>query len=488
MDPRTFEELRGIEANAVALGCTIDGLMENAGRAVAEEASRHLPPPPGRLAIISGTGNNGGDGCAAAHYLHQWGYMPELWILRPPSEIRSAPARRCYERLARETSTHTGVPPESALRGFPLLIDALLGAGQRGLLRPPYREAAAAMNGSGVPILSIDVPSGLGTPDAVRPRWTITFTAPKAEFAAGEVGELQVRDVGIPMEADRETGPGEFLAYPVPREGRSVRVLVVGGGPFAGAPALTGLAALRSGAERSTLLVPHPASDLVQGFSPDLVVHPLGTTRLRPQDVPSVLQTIEGSRTSALVVGMGAGRDPETVEFFRQLLERLRGTVPIVVDADALDAILAGGTPSEKAPILVTPNEGELHRLFGQVPLDPVARLDVLASHAARLGVSFLAKGKVDAIVSVRRRSVNRHHPAAATVGGVGDLVAGIAGTLLGSGVPVDAAGRLAAYWIGSAAERAFGQNGPGLLATDVLAAIPVVLLEGLRRVGASGS
>jgi len=108
--PLTAGEALAVEVNAVALGTSIDALMENAGRAVAEEATRHLPPPPARVAVIASTGNNGGDGTCAAHYLHQWGYSPEVWLLRPPLEIRSRSA------VAASTGSSTTFPSTSGRR------------------------------------------------------------------------------------------------------------------------------------------------------------------------------------------------------------------------------------------------------------------------------------------------------------------------------------------------------------------------------------
>src|SRR5487761_44053 len=147
-----------VEENAVSLGVAVDALMENAGRAAAEEAVRRLPAPPAPVAIVAGTGNNGGDGFAAAFYLSQWGYAPQVWVVRPPSEIRSRPCRRCFDRIERYAQVKAKVPTAEELTGQPLVIDALLGAGQAGALRGPYRDAVEAIRTSGSPVLSIDMP------------------------------------------------------------------------------------------------------------------------------------------------------------------------------------------------------------------------------------------------------------------------------------------------------------------------------------------
>lgn len=281
-----------VEENAVALGVSVDALMENAGRATAEEAARRLPAPPSTVGIVAGTGNNGGDGFAAAFYLSQWGYAPEVWIVRPPSEIRSRPCRRCFDRIERHANVRQRVPRAEELTGQPLVMDALLGTGQAGPLRGPYREAVEAIRQSGAPVLSIDMPTGLGNVDALRPKWTVALTVLKEGMTEANCGETILRDIGIPPEAWLRTGPGEFAFLralaPQGERARHARILVIGGGPYAGAPALAGLAALRSGAERATVLAPEPAATLVQSFNPNLVVRGIGRERFALEDVPSV--------------------------------------------------------------------------------------------------------------------------------------------------------------------------------------------------------
>jgi hydroxyethylthiazole kinase-like uncharacterized protein yjeF len=482
--PISAREIQVIESNALALGATIDGLMENAGRAVAEEGARQLPPAPARVAIVAGTGKNGGDGFAAAHYLGQWGYRPEIWVVRAPAEIRSAATRRCYERIVHHLPTHVGIPDSSDLTGFPLVVDAMLGIGQAGTLRSPYREALEAVNAAGVPVLAVDLPSGLAEAGAARPRWTVTFTAVKEGMNSENSGEIIVRDVGIPAAARHEVGPGEFHFYPVPSGARVVRVLIIGGGPFAGAPALTALAALRAGAERATVLAPSPAAAQIQSFSPNLVVREIGEGILRPADLLPLLEELRVQHPSAVALGMGAGRAPETLELFAELLRELDASLPLLVDADGLEAAASARGPGSAGPLLLTPNEGELHRLFPELPTTTEERVALLASRASKHGVSWLAKGDPDLLVDARGSYLNRHHTPAGSVSGVGDLISGVAAFLLGAGVPALESARLASYWVGDAGLRTYETLSHGLVATDLLERLPIALksgLEGLR-------
>lgn len=485
-------EMAVVEQNAIALGVSLDSLMENAGRAVAEEAMRHLPQPPARVAILIGGGNNGGDGACAAYYLRQWGFTAELYLPRPPSEIRSAPARRCFERASLHSPVHTGVPRPAELGEFGLLIDALLGTGQSGPLRGMYRDAVIAMRESGVPVLSVDEPTGLGSLDALRPKATVVLTALKPGMTPETCGEIVVRDIGIPPEARRQTGPGDFLYYPPsrppPGRPRPGRVVVIGGGPFAGAPALAGLGALRAGAERATILAPLPAAEQIQAFSPNLVVRPVGADHFRPADVPTVLGWLESNPVDAIVLGMGAGRAEGTLEAFRALLPVLWAKHPVVVDADALDALPPTRDELGSAhhhDVVATPNQTEYGRVFGGEPESSlVDRLEEAHRRASARRLTLLVKGEADLITDGRSRSINLHHPRALAVSGTGDLLAGVVGSLLARDVPALAACRLASYWVGVAGHRAASRFGPGLIATDVLDEIAPALVAGLERVG----
>ncbi len=490
--PLSSLEMAVVEANAVALGATVDFLMENAGRAVAEEATAHLPSPPARVALVAGNGNNGGDATCAAYYLQQWGYSPEIWLVRPPAEITTRAARRCFERIERRCPIHLGVPTAGELSPFPLLLDGLLGTGQGGRLRSPVREAVRAIRDSGVPVLSIDVPTGVSDPEGLRPRWTVTLTCPKEEMGPGTSGEVRVRDIGIPADAWLHTGPGEFLFFPRPTgrgdRGRTGRVIVIGGGPYAGAPALAGLAALRSGAERATIVTPEGAADRVQSFSPNLVVRAFGGERFRSTDVGEIVEFVRSAHPRAVAIGMGAGTHPETVESLRAIERELAGAVPLVVDADGLGALPSAEEIAsvEGAVLLATPNAGEYERYFGGSGAGEVGeRRERARAIATARRLTLLAKGSPDLLADGRGTFLNDHHPPAITVGGAGDVLAGVLASLLAQGVYPLHAARLATWWVGEAGTRVAARKSFGLVATDLIEELPTVLVAGLERVHA---
>ncbi|MGD0257490.1 MAG: NAD(P)H-hydrate dehydratase [Thermoplasmata archaeon] len=485
----TSVETAVAEANAQALGLSTDVLMENAGRVVAEEVVRALPTPQARLAIVAGPGNNGGDGFCAGHYLLEWGYRPEVWLVTPPAQIRTNAARRCYERIARRCPFHIGVPSAEELAAFPLVVDALLGTGQSGTLRSPFREAVRAVRESGVPVLSIDVPTGATDPEGLRPQRTVALAAPKAEFADSSPGEVIVRDIGIPEAAWRETGPGDFLylrrAGGTDGRGRTGRLVVIGGGPYAGAPALAGLAALRSGAERATIFAPGGAADRIQSFSPNLIVRAFGKDRFTPADVGPMLRYLDQTPPRAVVMGMGVGTESETLEALRGLTRSIVGRYPVVIDADALAVlpdIVRGRALAH--PVLATPNGGEFIRVFhGPKDGAPEERRAVARTAGQELGITIVAKGDPDLITDGVEVYENRHHALAMTVGGSGDVLGGVLGSLLAQGLGATGAALLGTYWVGEAGLRVAATKGDGLVATDLIEELPAALVAGLGRV-----
>jgi ADP-dependent NAD(P)H-hydrate dehydratase / NAD(P)H-hydrate epimerase len=486
--PLSSEEMEVVEANAGALGVSVDALMERAGRAVAEEVVRHLPGPGSRVAIVAGTGNNGGDGSGAAHYLLEWGHKPELWLVRPPPQIYSHAARRCFERVAGRVPVHVGIPSSAELAPFPLVVDALLGTGQTGALRSPYADAVRSISDSRVPSLAVDLPTGARDPAGLQPAWTVALTTVKAEMDAGRAGEVTVRDIGIPVDAWTQTGPGEFLFFPnaeILARGRRARVVVIGGGPYAGAPALAALAALRTGAERATVVTVEGAAEQVQSFSPDLVVRAIGRGAFGAPDVDPILAFLDAAPPEAVVLGMGAGADPATVGAFERLARTIAGRYPLVIDADALRALpSAFSTIPREGRVVATPNVGEFARVFeGDPEAPPEKTRHQVTATARRYGITLVRKGEPDLVSDGRTTFENRHHSPFQTVAGAGDVLGGVLGSLLAQGLAPLHAARLGTYWVGEAGLRGAGGRGAGLLASDVIAELPAALVAGLGRV-----
>jgi NAD(P)H-hydrate epimerase len=433
---------------------TAPELMERAGRAVAEEVVRRFPGAR-RFSVVCGGGANGGDGRIAARILRDAG--------------------------------HTVVEEFDAAAD--VIVDALFGTGFRGSPRAEAVALIGAINGSGCPVVAVDLPSGVDASTgevagaAVRATVTVTFHERKVGHAVApgrfHAGEIVVVDIGLEhrgTSVSRVTS--EVLRY-VPRRGPASTkysagsVLVVGGSPgLMGAPCLAALAAARADAGYVAVAVPASTLPAVEALLLEQVKRPL------PDDVdgllvPAAVDALGDlvGRVGALAVGPGLGRSEGTVEFVRLLLAEV--ALPAVVDADALWRL----EPAvREAPTVLTPHAGELARLLGTTTAEVSAhRLASAEAAAARYGCVVLLKG-VDTIVAApgeRTLVVDLGPPGLATAGS-GDVLTGVIAAFLAKGLDGRLAAAAGAAACGVAASLAATQV--GLVASDVVALLPRAL------------
>jgi hydroxyethylthiazole kinase-like uncharacterized protein yjeF len=482
MEPITFEEVAVLDANSEYRGVPTLTLMENAGRGVAE----HLLATGAkgkRVVILCGTGNNGGDGFVAARYLAPSSKV-EVVLVRPRSQIHTVISRHNLQRVE-----GSNVPVHDSTEGWAehidradIIVDGLLGVGIEGPPRGPYAEAISAVNASRKRVVSIDVPSGWGTKMAVRPESTVTFHAPKVGMGS-ECGRIVVKPIGIPEQAMIYAGPGDLLLIPkVARDahkGQRGTVLVVGGGPYHGAPTLASLAAHRSGVDLVFVAVPGAIADVVRGLSPDLIVTPLGgrdSEHLEPAHWEAV-KALSG-RADAVVLGPGMGTDTAAMALAVEAFGAwaVEGK-PVIVDADALRALARAGSIPTNPKAVLTPHAGEFSALAGEpLPHNLEGRLDAVHALARRLGCTVLAKGPVDIVSDGWRMKLNDSGNSAMATGGTGDVLSGVVGAFLAKGMHTLDAARAAAFAVGAAGDVALATVGHSMLATDVLAALPGIL------------
>ncbi len=472
-------EMRVLDTNLEHYGVSIEELMEKAGKGVAEVLLDKLKAKGKRVFFFSGTGNNAGDGFVAARYLEKVADVT-VTLAKPSMEISKGPARVNFERIPE--GVRVLEPPQdlkALAKEADILVDGLMGTGIEGKLREPYRSIVEAMNASKKPTLSIDLPSGMGSDTVVRPNVSVALHAVKEGMDEKTAGEVVVVDIGIGKELERLVGPGEFLLYPRPpldaHKGDSGRVLVVAGGPYTGAPALTGMAAYRIGTDVVHIATPALAHPVVASFSPTLIVHRYPGEKLLPDNIPAIVELAEGK--DAVVIGPGLGRDSRTLVAIQNLVKNL--DKPLVVDADGITALADDPSCIEGKKGVVTPHEDEFRRLSGiKLARDLEKRIDQVKTFAARLGVTILLKGRLDVISDGQRAKVNQTGNPGMSVGGTGDVLAGLVGALLGKGLePFDAA-RLAAFANGYAGDIAFRELSYGMTATDLLDKLPSVLIE----------
>ncbi|WP_336330534.1 NAD(P)H-hydrate dehydratase [Haloarcula sp. CGMCC 1.2071] len=473
----TGSEMGVIDENAAALGVPRKQLMESSGHAVAR-AVRSLADPGNRVTIVAGRGNNGGDALVTARFLDD--YDLRVLLLGRPNAISTSISRENWEALqSAEYPTETVKDSTAFDLGTPdIVVDAMLGTGIAGDLREPEATAAAAMNESDATVLSVDVPSGLDAEtgrladNAVDADHVVTFHDTKPGLPALEV-PVTVADIGIPDAAELFVERGDLTRLerdPASHKGDNGEVLVVGGGPYTGAPALSAQAALRAGADLVRVACPEVVAREIQSYSENLILRPFDGDHLAPPHVDSLAEL--AAEHDTLIVGPGLGDADATLEAVADLLSRFEGTA--VVDADALSVVPDIETDAE---LVCTPHQGELRGMGGETSEDWRERADLVESFASEVGQTLLVKGPYDVVSDGERTRVGRTGNPGMTVGGTGDVLAGVTGALACIQDPIDAAA-IAAYAVGTVGDRVVDDRGYGLVATDLLDEIPSVLWQ----------
>ena len=471
------DRMAAVDRNAAALGVPRKQLMESSGNAVAR-AVRRVAEPGAAVAVVAGRGNNGGDGLVAARFLDD--YAVTVHLLGRPETIRTRIARENWDALqvaAYDTRTVTD-SADIDLGDPDVVVDAMLGTGVTGDLREPEATAARATDDADATVVSVDVPSGVDADTgeaggaAVDADRIVTFHDRKPGLD-GLDAEVTVADIGIPAAAERFVGPGDLRSLdrnPDSHKGDAGEVLVIGGGPYTGAPALAGQAALRAGADLVRVACPSGVAEAVQGYTENLIVRPYDGERFTPERVDEVLAAAAGHDT--VVLGPGLGDHTETEGAVRAFLSEYDGVA--VVDADALAAVPHIDTD---ATLVCTPHQGELRGMGGETDDDWRIRADLVSGFAADLGHILLVKGPDDIVSDGDETRVNRTGNVAMTVGGTGDVLAGAAGALACVLPPLQAAS-VAAYATGRAGDAAADERDRGLLATDLLDRLPAALRD----------
>lgn len=463
-------------------------LMERAGQAVARTASDQVFAG-ARVLVLCGPGNNGGDGFIAARCLDMSGYSVSLYLLKPPETLKGD-ALEAFERMhsdMRGAISYLSSGDRISdgfledLRSADLVIDALFGAGLDRPLSGSVLDLVGRINQSGVPVVAVDLPSGLSGAtgevlgDAIKSRATVTFFRKKPGHLLfpGKTlcGPTAVADIGIDPETLKdigpktfENGPGLWLdAWPMPSAGGhkySRGHAVVFSGPMSatGAARLSACAALRAGAGLVTLASP-PDAMMVNAC------HLTAVMLKKVGDGDAIRDFLADARLNALLVGPGFGVGAHTREVVAELLNAGRA---LVLDADALTSFaedpgtLFNQTSKARLPVVLTPHEGEFSRLFPDITGDRLER----ARQAATLSDAIVVLKGPDTVIASPdgRAAINSNAPPWLATAGSGDVLAGIVTGLLAQGVPAFEAACQAVWLHGEAGSRA----GAGLIAEDL--------------------
>ncbi len=472
------EQVRALDRAAID-GCGIPGieLMERAGAS----AFAHLHarwPGVRRVAVLCGPGNNGGDGYVVARLARQAGIALVCFTVGDPARLRGDAA------AAARAALDQGVRPRpfecSALAGAEVMVDALLGTGLEREVEGPFRNAIEALNGAGIPILAIDVPSGLHADTgcalgaAVKADATVTFIALKRGLYTGagpdHTGPISFDDLAVPACIYEGLAPSASrlelaaLTGSLPRRGRSAHkghfghVLVIGGEVgYSGAARMAAEAALRVGAGLVSLATRAVHAAQVTAGRPEIMAHPVE----RPGELQALLE-----RAGVLAVGPGLGRAP----WARGLLARvLESPLPRVLDADALNGL--ADEPQHGRGWVLTPHPGEAARLLGCKAREVEAdRYAAVAAIQRRYGGVAVLKGAGTLVCAgAGATAVCTHGNPGMASAGMGDVLTGVIAGLLAQGLAPFEAACLGVCLHAAAGDRAAQGGERGLIATDLM-------------------
>lgn len=487
----TNEQMAEADRLAVAMGVPSLTLMENAGRAVADEAMKMVDRG-ARIVVLCGPGNNGGDGFVAARYLKERGYDVAVFLHGSIDKLKGDAAEMAKRWLAMGLVADVR-NARGEVATCSLVIDALFGAGLARELDADLSELVNSASEASAARLAVDVPSGLngstGQPmgrSSLQADRTVTFfrLKPAHVLYPGRAlcGEVVLADIAIP-EAVLHQGvvacavsnapiPHWLHQFPIPvgdnhKYSRGHAVAVSGPADSTGAIRLAARAALRIGAGLVTVASPKAAF-------PVNAAH-LTTIMIKPFEVPRGLdQILADERRNAVVLGPGCGVGEET----RQMVQiALQSGAACVLDADALTAFSDAMVDLTKAtksaperPVVLTPHEGEFKRLF---PGLQGSKLERARSAAERSGAIVVLKGPDTVIASPDgKAAINTNAPPWLATAGSGDVLAGLITGLLAQRMPAFEAA-CAAVWIHGECANRFG---PGLIAEDLPEMVPEVL------------
>jgi len=500
-DRRTIEEI-GIPSLV---------LMENAGRqVVAAMEAVHGDLTEHSVAVLCGRGNNGGDGFVVARTLAQRGVDVAVFLIGGVADVRGD-ARINLEILGRLGLAAVEVADSQAwelhfseISTCTLIVDAIFGTGLNAPLSGLLETVVADVNQSGIPVIAIDLPSGLSADshepigDSIVAGTTVTLAAPKLALvlppAETRAGDIVIADIGIPMEVVESVDGArvELLtrngmrALVSPREpdthkGDYGRVTIVAGSlGKTGAAHLAATGALRSGAGLLTVATPSACLPILASMGPEYMTEPLDENPdgLDPDGVDHLLE----SAHDVLALGPGLGQSAGTRAFIRAVVDR--AMVPLIVDADGLNAfagepdLLAG---REGRDVIITPHPGEMARLVGMSTEEVQAnRLEVARTFATTHRVYVILKGHRTLIATPEGTVfINPTGNPGMATGGTGDVLCGMVAGWLAQLLDAEAACQLAVYLHGLAGDLAQADDGEvSMTATDLAAHISDAVLE----------
>ncbi len=508
----SVQRMQAMDRLAVDLGLSSLCLMENAGAGCARQLLKRLQDSGEiRLAILCGSGNNGGDGFVIARHLLQAGLDPQVFAIGVAAKASpdAAANRAILSNLGLPIHEILGEEDLPDLRSFDLLVDCLLGTGLKGAARGLPLRMIQLAGDSGVPLVAVDIPSGAEGDSGRLPgcftqaEMTLTMAAPKRGLllqpAAAICGELRAVSIGYDPEwfskPEDWTLPAlEDLAVALParhpgiHKNRAGRVLVIAGSTgMTGAAMLACKTALRSGSGMVKLACPASLNAVFEIALPEVLTLALpdeGAGFLGSQHAERLAEELKWA--DAVLLGPGLGRDEQSLSLCRSLAAAC--DTKLVIDADALHAFagMAEDLAELECEIVLTPHAGELAVLTGREAADHAETLEQAIDLADASDTTILMKGAPSAVIGYAGGvTINGSgNPGLATAGS-GDVLAGLIAGLCAQGVAAEDAARLGCWLHGRAADRVRDRLGErSLIAGDLLEELPAALQEAAKATG----
>ncbi|MFP4662539.1 MAG: NAD(P)H-hydrate dehydratase [Halanaerobiales bacterium] len=538
------EEMRRVDESAIEAGFPDLLLMETAGRGVAEKArlilegeighgghidhsndgvhshqggnqssvQHHSLNNDGKVLIIAGKGNNGGDGLVAARYLDIWGYHVKILLLAEEGELTGSPElnlKLCKLRdieIEAIIDDNEGVlsEAENLIYRADLVIDAMLGTGIKGEVREPYASLIDMINQYVGSVLAVDIPSGVDGENgavlgnAVIADYTMTMAYPKIGLVVypgrEHCGEVEIIDLGVPVDYVLEQEPEHFVLdideagsllpqRPVDsHKGTFGKVGIIGGSSgMAGAPSMTGLAALKIGAGLVQLAVPEIIEPTVASFSPEMITIGLkGMENLLKVDDLNLIEKLIGEST-VMAVGPGLGVSDSTTRVVTKILEEFDG--PLVLDADGINSLDSLEVLDQRGkPLIMTPHPGEMARLVDrEIKEIQSNRIGFAREFATEHNIHLVLKGAATVIALPDGDIyINTSGNEGMATAGSGDVLTGMITGLLAMGLDIGDAVILGTFLHGLAGDAAaFDLSSYSMTASDIISYIP----EAIRNI-----
>ena len=481
-DVLTPIEMRATDKNTEYNHIPTIVLMENAGSKISDYIVSDYPEKK-KVSIYSGTGGNGGDGFVIARHLLNHGYKVRLFLLSKPENIKNGDSRLNFEsiriidqtdknlRLSVITDSSQVAPDNSDI-----IVDAILGTGVNGKLREPISSAIDTINYSPAIVISVDVPSGMNPENgavmdkSVVAHETLTLHKMKTGLEKAQqsyVGKITVLDIGIPRVSEEYVGQGDLLKIGLPdkcsHKGDNGSVLIVGSNPdYIGAVIFAAEAALSQGIDLVFIIAPESSADIIKEYNPEFIVRSV-PGKVLSMDAYDAFLDLE-KRVDAILIGSGSGLMEETSDLFNEIISTTKK--PLVIDADALKLISPDMLTEN---ILVTPHAYEFKQLFDEeVPDKLEDKIELLRKLSEEYNCQILLKGVIDVITSRDDYKLNRTGNQGMTIGGTGDLLAGIAVALATKNTLFEAA-YLSSFILGQTADKVLEEKGFNYRIKDIL-------------------